>query len=151
MQSLAAVHPFFEFEVDILTLQRLIENAVADFGCLQVYSFFFRPCSSACACSIARMFPTYALQAGQKLLLNLASASALFRIDQLENVLPPCNLVCGVRLAAAIFLWMLWVIYRRIVAARKNSNGCCLRRRIPLCKPDKDRAPASSGATGNVL
>ena len=49
------------------------------------------------------MFQTYALQAGQKLLLNLASASGLFRIDQLENVLPPCSLVCGVRLAAAIF------------------------------------------------
>ena len=39
MQSLAAVHPFFEFEVDILTLQRLIGNAVADFGCLQVFFF----------------------------------------------------------------------------------------------------------------
>ena len=35
-QSLAAVHPLFEIEVDILTLQRVIENAVADFGCLQV-------------------------------------------------------------------------------------------------------------------
>ena len=51
------------------------------------------------------MFQTYALQAGQKLLLNLASASGLLRIDQLGNVLPPCSLVWGVHtwLAAAIF------------------------------------------------
>ena len=50
------------------------------------------------------MFQAYALEAGQKMLLNLASASGLFCIDQLENVLPPCSLVWGVRLAATIFV-----------------------------------------------
>ena len=50
------------------------------------------------------MFQICALKAGQKLLLNLASASGLSRIDQQENVLLPCSLVWGVRLAAAIFL-----------------------------------------------